>query len=436
MLAPAARIWRGLLAIAWIVVVPGLALAADPAAGEAPGARIGDLRKLEETLVSMIERAEKAFVFIEGGSGFLISPDGYVLTNEHVVAGRSEMVVQLTNARRYKARVVGHDPAGDLALLKLEDAAGLDFLELGDSDALRVGQPVVAIGDPFLVGSAPVFFGRAPPSQEPSSSFGVVSALHRYSDIYADAIQVDVPLNRGNSGGPLLTLDGKVVGVNGKIETRFAIGINSGVGYAVPSNQIQRFLEPLKNAGGGNVEHGVLAGLHVEERAEGKPGLGVLRVEPGSSAERAGFRPGDLILSIEGYPVFTRNRFRGIVHGYPVGTELSVRILRGGETLELKQRVEVPGATFLGVEVFESEEGVVVVDRVLPKSPAAEAGIEAGDALRVANGTLIRNIDSLRAVLRSLRPGDVLALTLTRRGSFVQLQIPLVDVRSASRERL
>lgn len=411
-----------------------LALAAFAARAAERGERLEELRELESVLVTTIERAEKAFVFIEGGSGFLVSADGYALTNEHVVGGRPALVVELTNGRRHNARVVGHDPAGDVALLKLEGVSDLEFLELGDSDALRIGQPVVAIGDPFLVGSAPVFFGRAPPSQQPSSSFGYVSALHRYSDVYADAVQVDVPVNRGNSGGPLLTLDGKVVGINGKIETRFAIGINSGVGYAVPSNQIRRFLEPLKKAEGGNVLHGVLAGLHVEERAQGGGGIGVAKVEPGSSAESAGLRVGDLIAAIEGYPVPTRNRFRGIVHGYPVGWELSIRVLRGGETLEVRQAVEPPGAAFLGVEVADVPDAGVVVDRVIPGSPAAEAGLREGDALRVANGLVLRDVQSLARLLRGLRPGDILQLVIVREGSLVAIQVPLVEERSAPKE--
>src|SRR4029453_12127126 len=111
---------------------------------------------------------------------------------------------------------------------------------------------------PFLLGSKNLFLDVAPPDYEPSASLGIVSALHRFSDSYTDAIQVDVAVNRGNSGGPLLTLDGKVVGINGKIETRFDTGVNTGVGYAIPVSQILRFLEPMKHAGGGIVRHGMV----------------------------------------------------------------------------------------------------------------------------------------------------------------------------------
>jgi len=185
-----------------------------------------------------------------------------------------------------------------------------------------------------------LFFGRVPPDHEPSASLGVVSAIHRYSDIYSDAIQVDVAVNRGNSGGPLLTLDGKAVGINGKIETRFAFGINTGVGYAIPSNQIKNFLDALKGAGGGLVRHGVLPGLGVAERAADKRGLEVIEVQKGTGAEKAGFQKGDLILSIEGYPIVTRNRIRGVLNTFPAEREITVKVARGSEIKDLKVKLE------------------------------------------------------------------------------------------------
>ena len=306
------------------------------ALGISGGDDLAQLRKLEKKILSTIESGKKGFVFLEGGSGFLISKDGYVLTNDHVVVGRKETVVQVTGGKIYRARVVGHDPAGDVALLKVDTPDELPFLVLGDSSEVKVGQHVVALGDPFLIGSMNLFFGRVPPDKEPSASLGIVSALHRYSDTYSDAIQVDTAVNRGNSGGPLLTLDGKVVGINGKIETRFAFGINSGVGYAVPSNQIKNFLDVLKKANGGRVRHGVISGLFVEQRAEGRAGLPVRDVEKGSSAEKAGFKKGDLIVAIEGNRPATRNRYKGIVNSFPEGTEIVVKVARGAEMLELK----------------------------------------------------------------------------------------------------
>ena len=236
-----------------------LAAAATGApAMEMPAGPVADLRELERQVMQVIEKTAPAFVFIEGCSGFLVSADGLILTNEHVVAGKQELTVQLVGGRQLQADVLGHDPGGDLALLKLRDSSGVPALELGDSDALRVGEPVIALGDPFLLGSSSIFLGAAPASYEPSASLGVVSALHRFSDTYFDAVQVDVAVNRGNSGGPLLNLAGKVVGINGKIETRFETGINTGVGYAIPANQIRRFFEPLKGAEGGRVNHGTI----------------------------------------------------------------------------------------------------------------------------------------------------------------------------------
>src|SRR5262249_40593501 len=158
-----------------------------------------------------------------------------------------------------------------------------------------------------------------------------------------DAIQVDVAVNRGNSGGPLLTLDGKVMGINGKIETRFEFGINTGVGYAISSNQIQRFLEPLKSAGGNNVRHGTILGLGPAERADGKAGLLVDKVDAGSAAARSGVKAGDLILSIDGLQVLSRTRYHGILGTFPAGQEVGVKLARGSESLEVKVPLVEPG---------------------------------------------------------------------------------------------
>ena len=220
--------------------------------------QVSALRALEKRIKSVVADCKPAFVFIKGdqgagyssGSGFCISPDGYVLTNDHVIAGARSVVAYMTGGRYFKTVVVGRDPGGDVALLKLEGKGKFPFVKLGDSQAVRPGQRVLALGDPFLTGSENVFVPGAPANFEPAVSMGIVSAVHRYSETYNDAIQVDLAVNRGNSGGPLITLDGKVVGINGKIETRFALGINTGVGYAVPSNQISRFMKHLRRRRG------------------------------------------------------------------------------------------------------------------------------------------------------------------------------------------
>lgn len=384
------------------------------------------LRALEDRIIRTIESSKKAFVFINGGSGFLISPDGLVLTNDHVVVGRKETTVYLTGGENYRARVLGHDPAGDVALLQIEGAGELPFLELGDSSRLRVGQEVIALGDPFLLASMNLFFGRTPPDHEPSASLGIISALHRYSDTYADAIQVDVAVNRGNSGGPLLTLDGKAVGINGKIETRFAVGINSGVGYAVPSNQVKNFLEPLREAEGGQVSHGVIVGLRVEERAEGRAGLPVREVEAGSPAEEAGFRKGDLIVDIAGSPVFTRNRYRGVLHTFPVGRTIPVRVARDGGTTLLNVDIQPKRRPVLGVDMENGPEGGALVKEVPEGSPAEKAGLKKGDVILSLEGRLVPSVRVLNHLLGRLEVGQKVLLGVVREGKPLQIRLSLL----------
>ncbi|MFP6631198.1 MAG: trypsin-like peptidase domain-containing protein, partial [Planctomycetota bacterium] len=183
------------------------------ALAESPS-RLDALRALEARVKTVVAGCKPAFVFIKGdqgggyssGSGFCISSDGYVLTNDHVIAGARSVEAYMTGGRYFKTTVVGRDPGGDVALLKLEGKGKFPFLKLGDSQAVRPGQRVLALGDPFLTGSENVFVQGAPANFEPAVSMGIVSAVHRYSETYNDAIQVDLAVNRGNSGGPLITL--------------------------------------------------------------------------------------------------------------------------------------------------------------------------------------------------------------------------------------
>ena len=195
--------------------------------------------RLDAKVHEVVAKVKPAFVFIRGGSGVLISADGYMLTNHHVLAdgqpstNRKETDVVLPGIRQFKADVVGKDPHGDIVLLKLRDAEGLPHVTFGDADALNVGEYVLAVGDPFLAGRSDF---------EPTVTVGVVSALHRYQNTYTDAIQTDASVNPGNSGGPLFNLRGELVGINGQIMARFGNRVNTGIGFAIPSTQIQRFL--------------------------------------------------------------------------------------------------------------------------------------------------------------------------------------------------
>ncbi|MCH2580386.1 MAG: PDZ domain-containing protein, partial [Planctomycetes bacterium] len=323
--------------------------------------------------------------------------------------------------------VVGKDPGGDVALLKLEGKGKFPFVKLGDSQAVRPGQRVLALGAPFLTGAENVFVQGAPANFEPAVSMGIVSAVHRYSETYNDAIQVDLAVNRGNSGGPLITLDGKVVGINGKIETRFALGINTGVGYAVTSNQISRFMKHLEMAEGGAVLHGKIEGLEVGERADEKAGLPVVGVRQGSPAAVSGFKAGDLLERLGGLPVRTRSRYMGILGTYPAGDTVAAEVLREGEKLTLKAVLVAGGKAHLGLipRSIESEVAGVGVGSVVRSSPAQRAGIKAGDIVTMFDGQPISSTTELKRVMNQRRPGDTVVLKLSRAGENLELKVTL-----------
>ncbi len=423
------------------LVLTALVLTARVSADEE--SELDRLRRFEAATVAVVERCRPAFAFIRaiqerdgrpvfgesGGSGFCISPDGLVLTNDHVVAGGNKIIVYLSGGRSYNATVVGRDPQGDVALLKIDDGENLPWLELGDSSAVCVGQQVIAFGDPFLLGRAPVL-SAAPASFEPSVSTGIVSAVHRYSDTYNDAIQVDLAVNRGNSGGPLLTMDGKVIGINGKIETRFVIGVNTGVGYAVPTDQIKRFLEPLKRAGGGIVMHGTIRGVRVGVRADARAGLPVTAVVEGSPAHQAGLRTGDLLVRIGGLPVRTANRYKGVLGTYPAGEEVPIEVDRSGKQVALTAILVAPGRPYLGVHAEKGEDSAKVegvrIREVVPATPAARAGLKPGDVIVAFDGQKVRNTTELAAGIRKHEPGDQVTLSVLRDGKTVEFRVTLI----------
>ncbi len=305
----------------------------------------------QDRLRNVVDRVKPAFVFCGGGSAVCISKDGWILTNHHVAgpSGR-QWKVFFSGGKGYNAKVVGHDPNGDLSLLKVDADHDLPFAELGDSDALQMGQHVFAVGNPFLLGNgkgAPPMPGagkmaRADGNWEPTVTLGVVSALHRFQDWYMDAIHTDCQINPGNSGGPLFTLEGKVVGINGRIAMRFMNRVNTGVGYAIPSNQIKRYMEHFKK--GGRVWHGFIQGLVIaeagtpgyENAGEYGDGVLVLGVEQDTPASRGGFQSGDMITEIAGYRIFNTNRMHGVLGTFPQTETVSVKVKRGTETKELK----------------------------------------------------------------------------------------------------
>jgi serine protease Do len=305
-----------MLAAALLLIAPCVFAAADEEA-----AAIATALRAEEELTKTIQKMSAAFVFVGGGSGVVVSPDGFILTNHHVAGDRKQWTVRIYGlGKMVVCDLIGTDPVGDLALLKAREVRDLPHVEFGDIAKVHVGQQVLAVGDPFKLGEL---------EGPPSVSLGTVSALHRFQQNYCDAIQTDAAVNPGNSGGPLLTLDGKLIGITGQIMSRFGAKANTGIGYAIPVDQIVRFYPLLKNANGGTVCHGTLPdGLSFTNRLDETQAAIVEKVTAGSDAERSGFKVGDRVLAVDGKTVHNYARLTGIVRSYPENAVLEVQVER------------------------------------------------------------------------------------------------------------
>ena len=378
------------------------------------------------------------------GSGFVISDDGYVLTNAHVVAEADEVVVKLHDQREFDARVVGADKPSDVALLKI-DAEGLPTVEFGDSDDLQVGQWVLAIGSPFGL--------------EHTATQGIVSALNRNlpNDTYTPFIQTDVAVNPGNSGGPLFNGDGEVIGINSQIFSRS--GGYMGLSFAVPINTAMDVVEQLKKTG--KVERGYL-GVTIQPVDRGlaesfgldKPtGALVSDVVPESPAAAAGIKAGDVILEFDGQEVAEAADLPPIVGRTGVGETVDVTVLREGERRTLEVEVGAlsayqddgsgsPGGEGDGAEAAElniavreltgeerDELGIgdrgLLVQRV-GAGPVAEAGIRPGDILLRLGNQALSTPAQLEQAITELPRGRPVAVQI-RRGDntlFVSLTLP------------
>jgi len=266
------------------------------------------------------------------GSGFLVTPDGYIVTNSHVVHRARQIVVTLADGSEFPARLVGEDPATDLAVVRI-DASGLPAAALGDSDRLQVGQLVIAIGNPLGLQASVVT--------------GVVSALGRSlrgpdGRLIENVIQTDAPLNPGNSGGPLVDTSGKVVGVN----TAIVAGAQ-GLSFAVPANTVQWVVGQLLREGrvrrawlGIVGELRAMPGRFAPERGEPRAaGIAVLQVVAGSPAERAGLRPGDVIVSLDSVPVRSPADLQRLLSRAPVGSTVTLGVVRNGKLLTLQAQL-------------------------------------------------------------------------------------------------
>jgi serine protease Do len=373
---------------------------------------------LAADLTELCVQVRPAFVFIAGGSGVIVRPDGLMLTNDHVIGPKRSFTVRIGDGRSFRARLLGRDPHGDLAALELELPEGetVPWLPLGDSEALRVGDEVVAVGNPFALGVL---------DQSPTFTVGIVSALHHTQGTYTECIVTDAELNPGNSGGPLVTMAGEVVGINGQISTRFGLRSNTGLGFAISSRQVRLWLPRLEVAGGDEVRHARLAGLEWEpaDRTAAESVL-VKDVADGSPAAAAGFRPGDQIVSLDGAAVVNRQRLEGLLGIYPDGQRVSVAVVRDRIEMSLEVMLTAPQRAKLGLSLERARGSDLSarVETVDAGSAAESAGIRPGDTIVAWGGRRLEfsSRDERRAFDRSLRTsinvGDILLVTVDRGG--------------------
>ncbi|UTA46287.1 DegQ family serine endoprotease [Simiduia sp. 21SJ11W-1] len=365
------------------------------------------------------------------GSGFIISEDGYVLTNNHVVEGADDISVRLIDNREFDAEVIGTDPRSDLALLKV-NADDLPTLAFADSDDLKVGEWVLAIGSPFGL--------------DFTASAGIVSAIGRSipterNENYVPFIQTDVAINPGNSGGPLFNMEGKVVGINSQIYTRS--GGSIGLSFAIPSNVAKDVIAQLKDKG--RVDRGWLGvAIQAVDRDLAKSfgldkpmGALIQQIEPASPADKSGLEVGDVIIRFDGKTIAKSADLPHVVGGIAPGTKVDVDVMRAGK----KKRLQVTVGTLNGentpsvaakasgdrlglvVEPVDSRQlqalrinGGVMVVQVAPDSPAAKAGLRPGDVIAQLGFNEVKDPGHYQALQKALPEGKLLPIRFYRDG--------------------
>ena len=371
------------------------------------------------------------------GSGFIVSDDGYILTNNHVVQGADEIIVRLNDRRELEAVLIGADPSSDLAVLKV-DADDLPTVELGDSDKLDVGEWVVAIGSPF--------------GFDYSVTAGIVSAKGRSlpNENYVPFIQTDVAINPGNSGGPLFNLEGQVVGINSQIYTRS--GGFMGVSFAIPINVAMDVAEQLKSKG--KVSRGWLGVVIQEVNKDLAESFGldraagalVVQVVDGSPAENSGLVSGDIIVKVNGKDVQLSSDLPHLIGRLRAGDTAKLSVVRAGkrktidveigalpESDDIQLSSNTPPAerksNRLGLVVSDipagksNEQGVVVTD--VNRGPASMSGVVRGDVITMINGQRISSVADFERVVQDLPSNRSVPMRIVRRGqaSFIPLRV-------------
>lgn len=373
------------------------------------------------------------------GSGFIISPDGYVVTNNHVVKDSKKITVSLEDGSKYQATVVGLDPKTDLALLKIKSDKPFAFIQLGDSNGVEPGEWVIAVGDPYGLGG--------------TVTAGIVSARGR--DIgdgpYDSFIQIDAPINRGNSGGPLFSQDGKVIGVNTAILS--PSGGSIGIGFAIPSNTVKNIIGQLEKNGhvtrgylgvaAQSVTSSMVKALKLPEPEHGMQPQGALvaSISPDSPAEKAGITVGDVILSLDGQVVKDPRELAVRVAGIAPGTDIKLTVLRDGVKKELTAKVAnlsddkqdtkavIKKTSNLGlalspltpdlrqqIGVDDSVKGVVI-SGIKSNSPADRSGLQPGDVIVSVDNHPVDNPNAVTDAIRNVLKKDTDVLLRILRGN-------------------
>ncbi|OQA01457.1 MAG: putative serine protease HtrA [Planctomycetes bacterium ADurb.Bin412] len=370
------------------------------------------------------------------GSGFVISPRGYIITNAHVVAQATEITIHMTDGNAYQAQIVAADVSADLAVLKIEVEKPLPAVNLGRSDDLKIGETVLAIGNPF--------------GYQQTLTDGIISAIHREVDVeqlsMRDLIQISAPINPGNSGGPLLNINGEVIGINTAIRKAA-----QGIGFAIPIDWLQEIIPSMLNVdrlrrADLGLEVADAAGAKEPEAAEAgasdSAGVLVKAIRPGSAAHHAGFEVGDRITAVNQHPVSSALEFYFVMLEQKMGSEVQFSILRENQSrilpVRFAQRPQPDGKALarqlFGIEIAPLTEpmirryriagnpDMVVVTEAEPGGPADNAGIEPGDLLIGLNGSEIANLEQLGLVLEEIERGALLKITFNRTQSYFGYQ--------------